>query len=112
MDGQDKQDLINHNPVHAVNPCFWSFSFGVYMDGQDKQDLINHNPVHAVNPCFWSFSFGVYMDGQDKQDLINHNPVHPVYPCLDSLLLVKRLYSSLGLPKLMSKPTSIPVAFR
>ena len=39
-------------------------------------------------------------------------PAHSVYPCLKSLLRVKRLYSSLGLPKLMSKPTSIPVAFR
>ncbi len=57
-------------------------------------------------------------DRQDKKDVIQelHNkkikyPVHSVYPVY-SLYLCKRLYSSLGFPKLINKPTSTPVALR
>lgn len=51
-------------------------------------------------------------DRQDKKDVIQelHDKKikYPVY----SLYLCNRLYSSLGFPKLINKPTSTPVALR
>ena len=64
-------------------------------------------PVHPVNPCFIVF---FNMDVQDEQDYFRASDVLSSWVSI--LLRVKRLNSSVGLPKLMSSPTSISVAFK
>ena len=88
------------------------FEILIHIDSQDIQDK-------KKKSCLSMFGTFIHIDKQDNQDrkyeflpTYVRNPVYPVYPCLKSLLLVKRLYSNLEFPKLMSKPTSIPVAFR
>ncbi len=73
------------------------------------QRASNVGPNNSTRPII-----STNMDIQDEQDLVVLilYILYILYIHVNYLLLVNRLYSSTGLPKFMSNPTPILVAFK